>query len=252
MTIETPGDDGNGRVPHPDEPTYAVTFGRTLVNGRVVDDGLTLPVDSPTVSFLQRVATPLASNPVCGEYSASLVRGDDSNGEYEQLLAISLPENVGLPEHAHPHGEEHVEVIEGAVTVDIDGERRTLRRGESLRVKPGTAHTVRNASREVASCLLTMRPAAGLEATLTTLGGLAHDGELRQSGSPGLLQGIAFAQTVGDGTVFTAASPPVRNYVTRAFARLSRFAGSRTAAARYDDAFWVTHVEQPPELRRAR
>lgn len=234
----------------PAERTYTVTFGRTFVDGRAVDEGLTLTVDSPTLSYLQRAATPLTSNPVCGEYNAGLVRGDDSNGEYEQVLTIARPGNLGLAEHAHPDGEEHVEMVEGTVVVERDGEQRTLRPGESMTIEAGTPHTVRNESTEVASWLAEIRPADALEATLRTLGGLAHDGKLRQNGTPGLLQAIVLVDAVGDGTVFTSMSASLQRYAAWVVAPLSRALGSHTSNVGYGDAFWIAHVEQPPELRR--
>lgn len=250
MTASTGGANRDRISVDPAERTYTVTFGRTLVDGRGVDEGLTLPVDSPTLSYLQRAATPLTSNPVCGEYTAGLVRGDDSNGEYEQVLTIARPGNLGLPEHAHPDGEEHVEMVEGTVVVERDGEQRTLRPGESMTIAAGTPHTVRNEATEMASWLAEIRPADGLEATLTTLGGLAHDGKLRQNGSLGLLQAVVFADAVGDGTVFTSTSAGLQRYAERVVAPLSRGLDSRVSDAGYGDAFWIAHVEQPPELRR--
>lgn len=250
MTASAAGGEQNGRSTNPGEPTYTVTFGRTLVGGLVIDDGLTFPVNAPTLAFLQRAATPLSSNPVCGEYSASLVRGNDSNGEYEQLLTVSRPGNVGLPEHAHPHGEEHVEVVEGEVVVERGGAGTTLRQGESTTIEVGMPHTVRNESPEVASWLAEMRPADGLEATLTTLGGLAHDGKLRLNGSPGLLQTIVLADAVGDDIVFTSMSAGLQRSAARVIASLTQLFGSNAFDADYGDTFWIAHVEQPPDIRR--
>jgi len=250
MTASTGGANRDKMSVGPGERTYTVTFGRTLVDGQAVDEGLTLPVDSLTLSYLQRAATPLTSNPVCGEYSAGLVRGDDSNGEYEQVRTIARSGNLGLPEHAHPDREEHVEMVEGTVVVERDGEQRTLRPGESMTIAAGTPHTVRNESTEMSSWLAEIRPADGLEATLTTLGGLAHDGKLRQNGSLGLLQAVVFADAVGGGTVFTSTSAGLQRYAERVVAPLSRALGSHVSDVGYGDAFWIAHVEQPPELRR--
>lgn len=250
MTASTSRANRDGISVAPAERTYTVTFGRTLVDGRVVDNGLTLSVDSPTLSYLQRAATPLTSNPVWGEYSAGLVRGDDSNGEYEQVLTIARPGNLGLPEHAHPDGEEHVELIEGTVVIERDGEQRTLRSGASMTIEAGTPHTIRNESKEVASWVTEIRPADALEATLRTLGGLAHDGKLRQDSSLGLLQAIVLVDAVGDGTVFTSMSASLQRYAAWVVAPLSRVIDTYTSDKGYGDAFWIAHVEQPPELRR--
>lgn len=250
MTAGTNRANNDGISVTPAERAYTVTFGRTLVDGRPADEGLTLPVDSPTLSFLQRAATPLTSNPVCGEYSAGLVRGDDSNGEYEQVLTIARPGNLGLPEHAHPDREEHVEMVEGTVVVERDGEQRTLRPGESMTIAAGTPHTVRNESTEMASWLAEIWPADGLEATLRTLGGLAHDGKIRQNGSLGLLQAVVFADAVGGGTVFTSMSASLQRYTAWVVAPVSRALRSHVSDVGYGDAFWIAHVEQPPELRR--
>jgi mannose-6-phosphate isomerase-like protein (cupin superfamily) len=49
------------------------------------------------------------------------------------------------PAHVHPAQDEHFEVLEGEVTIDLAGDRRTLRAGETIDVPRRTAHQMWNA-----------------------------------------------------------------------------------------------------------
>ena len=58
------------------------------------------------------------------------------------------PGDLGPPKHFHPRQEESWNVLEGRMSVFVDGEWRTLAQGESLSIAPGTVHTLRNRSDE--------------------------------------------------------------------------------------------------------
>ncbi|OLF13165.1 cupin [Actinophytocola xinjiangensis] len=49
-----------------------------------------------------------------------------------------------IAEHYHPYSEEFLYVVAGELTVDLDGQARTLRAGDALLVPPGTRHRLRN------------------------------------------------------------------------------------------------------------
>src|SRR3954465_6232212 len=48
------------------------------------------------------------------------------------------------PAHLHPAQDEHFAVLEGEVTVDLDGTRHTLRAGETIDIPRRTAHQMWN------------------------------------------------------------------------------------------------------------
>lgn len=224
-----------------------VTFGRTLVEGEAADDGLTFPVDSPTVELLAEAASPLISNPVLGEYGAALVDPEEVDGEYMEALAITPPGATGPAEHYHPGYDERFEVVEGEFVFEVKGEPRTLGPGESVAVEAGTPHTFRNESESYATCVLEARPAGRLTDVVQLLFGLAHDGKLPESGQPSFFQAMVMAEEMGDDTVFTSPPPVLQRILARVFGPIGRLLGYRATYPEYeDDAFWETRVEQLP------
>lgn len=137
----------------------AVTFGRTLVDGEPIDDGVTVDAEGPTAELVAQITSPMLSNPVSGEWTAALVEGHETDGAYERGLAIYTAHNEGPPEHVHPNYEERFEVLEGEFVFAIDGTRRRLTAGNDVTVPRGTPHTFHNDSDEIASCIVETRPA---------------------------------------------------------------------------------------------
>ncbi|MFB6207155.1 MAG: cupin domain-containing protein [Haloglomus sp.] len=222
-----------------------ITFGRTLVDGEPVDEGLTLAADSPTLALLAEADLPLISNPIRGEYGASLVQPDSVDGEYGRALAITPPGARGPPEHYHPGYAEQFEVVEGEFVFEVDGEARTLRAGEEITVEAGTPHTFRNESDDFASCIVENRPAGRLNEVVQLLFGLAHDGKLPDSGQPSLLQAMVMAEAMGDDTVFTSPPVPVQRAMAAVLGPVGRRLGYRAHYPEYEaDGFWEARVEQ--------
>ncbi|MDZ7701350.1 MAG: cupin domain-containing protein [Halobacteriales archaeon] len=224
-----------------------VTFGRTLVDGDPVDDGLTFPADSPTLAALADATSPLISNPVRGEYGAALVTAEESDGERSRALAITPPGAQGPPEHYHPGFAETFEVVEGEFVFEVEGEPSTLAAGESVTIEPGTPHTFRNESASYATCVVESRPAGRLEEVVQLLFGLAHEGKLPDSGRPSFFQAMVMADEMDDDTVFTSPPPAVQSAMATVFAPLGRLLGYRDTYPEFaEDTFWEARVEQPP------
>lgn len=227
-------------------PGDTITFGRQLVDGELVGDGITIPADAHTAVLLAERSGPIISNPVTEEYFCVLVRPEEVDGEYGQVLEFFPPGNAGPPEHYHPTYEERFEVLEGEYVFVVDGERRTLTAGEEITVPPGTPHTYRNESDELATNLGEARPPAQIEEVVTTMFGLAHEGKVGEDGEPTFLHLMTMVPELSDDTVFT--SPPllVQKALATVFAPLARLAGHQATRPKYlEDSFWETHVEQP-------
>lgn len=225
-----------------------VTFGRTLVDGEPIDDGLVFSTDSPTVELLETATTPMFSNPLLGEYAAGLVTPDETDGEYTRGLGIFPPGADGPAEHYHPSYDETFEVVEGEFSIEVDGESQLVSAGESVTVEAGIPHTFSNESDTYASCIIEARPAARLSEVVHLLFGLAHDGKLAESGQPSFFQAMVMAEEFSDDTVFTSPPPAVLKVLATIFAPIGRLMGYQAEYQKYnDDDFWKTHVEQPPE-----
>ena len=74
--------------------------------------------------------------------------------------------------HWHPTQREEFEVLEGALTVEIDGQPvRVLRPSDPLQVPPRTAHRMWNASTEVTRASWRVTPAQRAEKMFRTIAG---------------------------------------------------------------------------------
>jgi mannose-6-phosphate isomerase-like protein (cupin superfamily) len=151
-----------------------ITFGRRLVDGEPVDEGLTFPRDSPTVKLLADSPHPLISNPQRGEYGAALATAEETGGEYIRAIGITPPGAEGPPEHFHRTYVETFEVVEGELVAEIDSDVQSLPAGETVTGEAGTPHTFRNESDAYTSFIVESRPAGRLNDVITLLFGLAH------------------------------------------------------------------------------
>jgi glyoxylate utilization-related uncharacterized protein len=80
------------------------------------------------------------------------------------------------PPHLHPSQEERFEVLDGEINVLLDGERRTLRKGDTLLIPPGTPHQMW--ADAPARQRWETRPALKTERFFETLWGMQQDGKL--------------------------------------------------------------------------
>jgi quercetin dioxygenase-like cupin family protein len=124
-------------------------------------------------------------NPVTGQRIRFLEISD------EALVVESSYEPGGhrAPAHHHPAQHERFTVLSGAVQCTVDGEDRTLRKGESIEIAPGVAHDVRADTERRGRVRWETRPALRTADFLETMFGLAQDRRVSpKTGVPGLLQ----------------------------------------------------------------
>jgi mannose-6-phosphate isomerase-like protein (cupin superfamily) len=70
--------------------------------------------------------------------------GFSREGETLRIEMWTEPGGGVLAEHVHPALEERYEVIEGEITINLDGERKRLGPGERAVVPPGVRHSFEN------------------------------------------------------------------------------------------------------------
>jgi quercetin dioxygenase-like cupin family protein len=70
----------------------------------------------------------------------------DSGGTRVEFEVTMAPGAQGPPKHVHPRQVESWNVIEGELSLFVQGGWRTLREGESLSIQPNTVHTLGNRS----------------------------------------------------------------------------------------------------------
>lgn len=86
--------------------------------------------------------------------SAKDVLRDDLNGLTGQetiMQALEIAPGGVVPWHTHPNGHEISYLIEGSLTLEVDGQpKRTLKAGEGFHIQPGTPHSAKNEGSEKA------------------------------------------------------------------------------------------------------
>jgi putative monooxygenase len=65
-----------------------------------------------------------------------------------------------IAEHYHPYSEEFLCVVEGEITVELDGEPHPLREREGMLIPPKVRHRLRNQGTAVASVVFHLGPLA--------------------------------------------------------------------------------------------
>ncbi|GGB67070.1 cupin [Knoellia flava TL1] len=73
------------------------------------------------------------------------------------------------PTHWHPTQHEHFDVLEGELTVVLDGDQRVLAAGDALDIPPRTAHRMWNAGSDPCRASWTVRPAERTEELFRTM-----------------------------------------------------------------------------------
>jgi len=98
---------------------------------------------------------------VVGDVYRFLATGEDTNGQYAMWEAV-VPPGGGPPPHVHSREEEGFYVLEGEITLTVNGERMMATAGTFANMPVGTPHSFKNESGLPAKMLLSVAP-AGLE-----------------------------------------------------------------------------------------
>src|SRR5262245_2022294 len=122
-----------------------------------------------------------------------------------ELTALVGARVVG--EHLHPAIVERFTVLEGELTLKLEGRTRVLGEGEGAIVEPGAWHDWWNAGDRDARVRVEVTPGERFALMIETLFGLARLGHTNAKGMPHPLQLVLFAQEFSD--VIQFRSPPL-------------------------------------------
>jgi mannose-6-phosphate isomerase-like protein (cupin superfamily) len=109
------------------------------------------------------------------------------------------------PGHFHPDQDEHFEVLEGQLSVRVDGEERTLEPGEAIDIPRGTVHRMWNGGQVPARALWRTEPAGRTAEWFAALDGLQRSGRVGRDGMPSVLAFGAYLTEYSD--VFRLGGP---------------------------------------------
>jgi mannose-6-phosphate isomerase-like protein (cupin superfamily) len=166
-------------------------------------------------------------NPVTGE-RATILELPFTNPEGRATAELTAPFGTRLPgEHRHPTVVERLTVLEGELTLKLDGQTSTLRRAETAVVKPNVWHDWWNASDRDTRVRVDVTPGERFGHMIETLFGLARLGYTNAKGIPDPLQLSLIAREFSDVIVFR--SPPliVQRALFGILAPIARWRGYR-------------------------
>ena len=105
---------------------------------------------------------------IVGDVYRFLATGEDTSGKYAMWEAI-VPPGGGPPPHIHSREEESFFVLEGEITIVVDGERIVATAGMFANLPVGSQHSFKNESDRPAKMLISVAP-AGLEQMFFEIG----------------------------------------------------------------------------------
>lgn len=112
----------------------------------------------------------------------------DTDGQLLEMESVYLAQSREPAPHYHPKQEEDFLVLEGELTVVLDGQLMLLKAGDRLHIPAGVHHAMWNSSNTNTIINWQVRPALKTEYFLETVYGLAADGKTNRKGMPVLWQ----------------------------------------------------------------
>jgi quercetin dioxygenase-like cupin family protein len=153
------------------------------------------------------------------DYATFLETSEETGGE-RTLIEIELAPGGGNQPHYHLTFDEHFEVLEGTLEVQLGKASRTLRPGEKAVAYKTVLHHFHNPTDEPTTFLVELRPGhSGFEKALKVAYGLAADGLAAANGAPKNPYHLALAFEWGEGRlpgVFAVLEPVFRLLAKRA------------------------------------
>lgn len=225
-----------------------IIIGRTLnKSGEPIEgSGVELNMDGPTIQLLTtQKNTVFFSNPITGEFAASVDIPNEKGEIIGKGLGILPPGASGPPMHFHPSYEEEFEVVEGTAIFILNKKELIMKTGDKVVVEAGVPHTFRPQGNSILSVLVEARPIGKLNEVIHTIFGLAHEGKLNKKGQPNFWQGIAFGSELSNDTVFTSPPPIIQKFIFKIFSNSAKRRGFKALYPEYmEDLFWIKRVEQ--------
>ena len=166
-------------------------------------------------------------NPVTGE-RATILELPSANPERRATAELTAPFGTRLPgEHRHPTLVERLTVLEGELTLKVDGRTTTLGRAETAVVEPNVWHDWWNATDYPTRVRVEITPGDRFAHMIETAFGLARLGHTDAKGMPHPLQLALFAQEFGDVVVFRRPPVAVQRVLFGVLAPIARRRGYR-------------------------
>ncbi|MBS4066924.1 MAG: cupin domain-containing protein [Chitinophagaceae bacterium] len=148
----------------------------------------------------------IISNPVTNQTIKFLQTAKDTAGSLLEMQSTYVGKSKEPAVHYHPKQQELFTVLEGELSVVINGKKSILKKGDQLQIAANEVHSMWNDTDGTTVVNWKVWPALDTEYLLETATGLATDGKTNKDGMPDILQlsltGVRFDH------VFRIAKPP--------------------------------------------
>jgi quercetin dioxygenase-like cupin family protein len=151
---------------------------------------------------------------------------ETTGGERVELDMTLPPGAAGPPPHFHPRQEEEWHVLAGTLAVQIDGEWRDLREGESATIARGHIHTLGNRTNEPVRVLDVHVPALDFQDYMLDLHRLNEEGKITSLRSPRSL--VYLASVLRDHRTTQLTASRAQRYAETVLAGAGKLFGVRT------------------------
>lgn len=141
------------------------------------------------------------------------------------VLEAAYARRQRAPAHYHPAQDEHFDILDGVLLVDLAGTRRDVHAGETLDIPRGTPHRMWNPHTRPARARWETRPAGRTEAWFTALADLQGTGHVDDNGTPKVLPLAALAHAYRDTFRLAAGPKPATRLAVAALAGAARATG---------------------------
>ncbi|RRB06607.1 cupin domain-containing protein [Larkinella rosea] len=145
-------------------------------------------------------------NPKTGQVIQFVKTKADTRGRYLELISTYEAHSKEPVPHYHPNQDEYFEVLQGELTIRLNGRLKILQPGDKLHIERNRVHSMWNASDDKTVVSWKTVPAMDTEYLLELNTGLANDDKTNAEGIPDLLQ-VALMMNHYD-HVFRVAKPP--------------------------------------------
>jgi quercetin dioxygenase-like cupin family protein len=148
----------------------------------------------------------IINNKKTGQQIKFIQTSDDTGGELLEMESLFQPHSTEPVHHYHPLQEELFTVVEGEISVRIDGQVIILKQNDALHIKKRQIHSMWNHSTLPAKVNWKVAPALDTEYFLENGVGIANEKKTNDQGMPGILQVALLANRFSN--VFRIAKPP--------------------------------------------
>jgi quercetin dioxygenase-like cupin family protein len=158
------------------------------------------------IHFNMAYQNKIIGNPVTNQTIHFLQTAKETGGRLLEMQSTYVGRSKEPAVHYHPKQQELFTVLEGELTVILNGKKLQLKKGEQLHIAPHEVHSMWNDNDDTTVVNWKVWPALDTEYLLETAMGLAADAKVNKDGMPNILQlsvtGIRFDN------VFRIAKPP--------------------------------------------